>query len=98
MSAAEVSRQLTVAAYPSDTPRVDPYAAVSSLLTDKQGATPKPDPRTYPGRLPEPRRALFIAGAGGGVVLLVAMAVVVIPRGKARGWRPAGRGEEPATE
>ncbi|KAK1183465.1 S8 family serine peptidase [Streptomyces sp. NBS 14/10] len=92
MSAAEVARQLTVAAYPSDTPRVDPYAAVSSLLTDKQGATPKPAAvHVPPAAPPGPRhRALVIAGAGGGLLLLVAAGAVVIPRGRARGWRPAG--------
>ncbi|KAK1185564.1 S8 family serine peptidase [Streptomyces sp. NBS 14/10] len=90
MSAAEVARQLTVAAYPSDTPRVDPYAAVSSLLTDKQGATPKPAAaHVPPAASPQPRhRALIVAGAGGGLLLLVAAGAVVIPRGRARRWRP----------
>lgn len=92
MSAAEVARQLTVAAYPSDTPRVDPYAAVSSLLTDKQGATPKPAAaHVPPAASAEPRqRALIIVGAAGGLVLLVAAGAVLIPRGRARGWRPGG--------
>lgn len=100
MSAAEVARQLTVAAYPSDTPRVDPYAALSSLLTDKQGATPKPAAaHVPPAASAQPRhRALIIAGAGGGLVLLVAAGAVVIPRGRARRWRPAGARDRETVE
>ncbi|MEU1785176.1 S8 family serine peptidase [Streptomyces sparsogenes] len=98
MSAAEVSRQLVTAAYPAVPPRLDPYAAVTAVLTDRQGATPRPAPaKIPPAASPRPRdRALLIAGAGGGVVLLVAAAAVVIPRGRARGWRPAGREDRPA--
>ncbi|QLH26627.1 S8 family serine peptidase [Streptomyces sp. Rer75] len=93
MSAAQVSRQLITAAYPAVPPRLDPYAAVTTVLTDRQGATPRPGPaKVPPAASPRPfNRALLIAGAGGGVVLLVAAAAVVIPRGRARGWRPAGQ-------
>lgn len=98
MSAAQVSRQLVAAAYPAVPPRLDPYAALTTVLTDRQGATPRPAPaKIPPAASPQPlNRALLIAGAGGGVVLLVAAAAVVIPRGRARGWRPAGREEDRA--
>ncbi|MFF7649511.1 S8 family serine peptidase [Streptomyces sp. NPDC007983] len=98
MSAAQVSRQLVTAAYPAVPPRLDPYAALTTVLTDRQGTTPRPAPaKIPPAASPQPRhRALLIAGAGGGVVLLVAAAAVVIPRGRARGWRPAGQEDRPA--
>jgi membrane-anchored mycosin MYCP len=100
MSAAEAARQLTVSAYPSDTPRVDPYAAVSSLLTDRQGATPKPAAAHVPPAVSHERRrrALIIAGAGGGLILLMAAGAVVIPRGRARRWSPAGARDREAVE
>ncbi|MFJ5225922.1 S8 family serine peptidase [Streptomyces sp. NPDC088400] len=93
MSAAEVSRQLTVAAYPAAPPRLDPYAALTAVLTERQGDRPRPAAAVVPPAFSAvPReRALVIAGVGGGIVLLVAAAAVVIPRGRARGWRPAGR-------
>ncbi|MFI0778985.1 S8 family serine peptidase [Streptomyces sp. NPDC021212] len=98
MGAAEVSRQLVTAGYPAVPPRLDPYAALTAVLTDKQGTTPRPAPaKIPPAASPQPlNRALMIAGAGGGVVLLVAAAAVVIPRGRARGWRPAGEENRPA--
>ncbi|MGP3985810.1 S8 family serine peptidase [Streptomyces sp. 3N207] len=96
MTAAQVSRQLTASAYPADTPRLDPYAAVTESLPDKQGATPRPAEAHVPKPAStQPRdRALILAGVGGGLVLLVAAGAVVIPRGRARGWRPA-TGEYP---
>ncbi|MGW6912027.1 S8 family serine peptidase, partial [Streptomyces sp. NPDC054940] len=62
--------------------------------------TPKPaDAHVPPAASPQPRhRALIIAGAGGGLVLLVAAGAVVIPRGRARRWQPAGRPEERPAE
>ncbi|MFJ5177313.1 S8 family serine peptidase [Streptomyces griseoviridis] len=99
MSAAQVSRQLVAAAYPAVPPRVDPYAALTAVLTDTQGAVPEAPPaRVPPKASPQPReRALLIACAGGMLVLLVAGAVVVVPRGRARGWRPAGQEDRPGT-
>lgn len=96
MSAAQVSRQLVTAAYPALPPRVDTYAALTAVLTDKQGTLSEAPPAKIPPQAsPQPRdRALLIAGAGGALVLLVAGAAVVIPRGRARGWRPAGQEEE----
>ncbi|MDX3850310.1 S8 family serine peptidase [Streptomyces sp. AK02-01A] len=92
MTAAQVSRQLTVAAYPASPPRLDPYAAMTAVLTGARGTVPRPAPArviTRPSTAPRDR-ALIIAGVGTGLVLLTAAAAVVIPRGKARGWRPAG--------
>ncbi|QFR94944.1 S8 family serine peptidase [Streptomyces tsukubensis] len=92
MSAEDVARQLTVAGYPEEPPRLDPYGALTALLTDKQGAPPKEAAAHVPPATPTaPRnRALVIASAGGGLLLLVAGGTVVIPRGRARGWRPGG--------
>ncbi|MDH6624492.1 membrane-anchored mycosin MYCP [Streptomyces sp. LBL] len=91
MTAAEVSRQLTEAAYPAAPPRLDPYAALTALLAARQGATPRPEAAVVPPMVSsEPRtRALVVGGVGGAVVLLVAAGAAVIPRGRARGWRPA---------
>ncbi|WP_327694979.1 S8 family serine peptidase [Streptomyces sp. NBC_00459] len=92
MSAAEVSRQLTEAAYPAAPPRLDPYAALTTVLAEKAGAVPRPAKAVVPAAVSsEPRqRALVVAGVGAGVLLLVAALAVVVPRGRARGWRPAG--------
>lgn len=92
MSAAQVSRQLTEAAYPAAPPRLDPYAALTAVLAKGPGSTPRPARAVVPAPVsPEPRRRAFVvAGVGGGVLLLVAALAVVVPRGRARGWRPAG--------
>ncbi len=92
MSAAEVSRQLTEAAYPAAPPRLDPYAALTAVLAEKPGTMPRPAPAVVPAAVStEPRqRAFVVAGVGTGVLLLVAALAVVVPRGRARGWRPAG--------
>ncbi|MFD4899133.1 S8 family serine peptidase [Streptomyces sp. NPDC058411] len=92
LKAAEVSRRLTEAAYPAVPPRLDPYAALTAVPTDDKGTAPRPERAVVPPPpATEPRtRALVIAGVGGGLVLLVAAGAVVIPRGRARNWRPAG--------
>ncbi|MDX3452983.1 S8 family serine peptidase [Streptomyces sp. ME02-8801-2C] len=92
MSAAEVSRQLTEAAYPAAPPRLDPYAALTAVLAEAPGAMPRPAKAVVPAAVSsEPRRrALVVAGVGVGVLVLVAALGVVVPRGRARGWRPAG--------
>ncbi|MEU3064526.1 hypothetical protein [Streptomyces subrutilus] len=46
-----------------------------------------PDPAPSAPR----QRALVVAAAGGGLVLLVAAAAAVVPRGRARRWRPPTR-------
>lgn len=91
LSAVEVSRRLVEAAYPASPPRLDPYAALTVVLPDGPGATPRPAAAVVPPTAsPQPRnRALVVAGAGAGLVLLVAAAAVVIPRGRGRNWRPA---------
>ncbi|MFF3334491.1 S8 family serine peptidase [Streptomyces sp. NPDC002888] len=98
LTAEATAQRLTATAYPADTPRLDPYAA----LTTARAASAAPAasaPAATPVHLARDedaaratRRALLLAGAGGGLVLLVAWVAVVIPRGRARGWRPA-RGE-----
>lgn len=92
LKAAEVSRRLTEAAYPAAPPRLDPYAALTAVLTDAKGTTPRPERAVIPPPPPtEPRtRALVVAGASAGLLLLVAAGALVIPRGRARNWRPAG--------
>ncbi|MBU6534590.1 S8 family serine peptidase [Streptomyces mayonensis] len=91
LTADEVARRLVISGYPDDPPRLDPYAALTTVLTGKGGAVPQQAAAQLPEEAPsEPRnRALAVMGAGGGLVLLVAGAAVVIPRGRDRGWRPA---------
>lgn len=92
LKAAEVSRRLTEAAYPAAPPRLDPYGALTAVLTDARGTAPRPERAVVPAPpATQPRtRALVVAGVGAGLVLLVAAGAVVIPRGRARNWRPAG--------
>ncbi|WP_324605199.1 hypothetical protein [Streptomyces sp. NRRL WC-3549] len=92
LKAAEVSRRLTEAAYPAVPPRLDPYAALTTVPAGATGVVARPERAVVPPPPPnEPRtRALLVAGVGGGLVLLVAAGAVVIPRGRARNWRPAG--------
>lgn len=95
LTAAETARWLTTTAYPAAIPRLDPYSALASV----PGASPGP---AGPTRDSAPvhlvadetgaratRRALVLAGVGGGLVLVVVWAAVLVPRGRARGWRPA---------
>ncbi|WEH43409.1 S8 family serine peptidase [Streptomyces sp. AM 2-1-1] len=94
MPAAEVSRQLTEASYPADVPRLDPYAALATVLPEGRTAAAAPAaPVRMPAAAdPQPgRRALVVAGAGLAVVLLVAGALAVVPLGRARKWVPQGR-------
>ncbi|WP_106428822.1 S8 family serine peptidase [Streptomyces sp. AA1529] len=92
MTAPEVARQLTVAGYPDDPPRLDPYGALTTLLTGKRGRPPEEAAAHVPAAAPSGplNRSLIVAAAGGALVLLVAGGAVIIPRGRARGWRPAG--------
>ncbi|MEV5810356.1 S8 family serine peptidase [Streptomyces parvulus] len=91
LTAAETARRLTSSAAPTgNAPRLDPYAAVSMISTGHRGQAAVPD--SEPLRLPVVSttfqdRALAIAGAMAVMVLVVAAAAVVIPRGRARGWR-----------
>ncbi|MEU7467506.1 S8 family serine peptidase [Streptomyces sp. NPDC044984] len=99
LSGAEVRRRLLETAYPADTPRLDPTAALTLVRdADDRGTEPAGAPSA---RLPAaadrgPRhRALAFTGAVTGFVLLMGWAAVVVPRGRSRGWlppaRPAGR-------
>ncbi|MFL1900723.1 S8 family serine peptidase [Streptomyces tauricus] len=100
-SAGEVARQLLATAYPSDTPRLDPYAALSLVRDGEAGGAAAGE--RAPVDFPQPadagprHRSLAIAAGGLGVALLVGAAAVVLPRGRARGWLPpdgsAGRGQ-----
>ncbi|MFJ7078528.1 S8 family serine peptidase [Streptomyces sp. NPDC098781] len=93
LTVAEVSRRLQGAAYPASVPVLDPFAALSIVLPAQQAPLPGPGRARVAKATPEgPRvRALAIAGGFGALVLLVAAAAVVIPRGRARSWRPAGQ-------
>ncbi|MFD9393342.1 S8 family serine peptidase [Streptomyces sp. NPDC060000] len=100
LSAAETARWLTTTAYPADVPRLDPFAALTSV-PGAPATRAAPHSGSAPVRLATDesgaratRRALLLAGAGGGLVLVVVWAAAVVPRGRARGWRPA-RDEAP---
>ncbi|WP_307711447.1 S8 family serine peptidase [Streptomyces sp. V4I23] len=91
VSAEELRRRLIDAAYPTDTPRLDPFAAMS--LVRGRGADRASAPAAHyppPARTAHVTQALAVAGAALGLVLLIAAAAVVIPRGRARGWLPPG--------
>ncbi|MGV9558571.1 S8 family serine peptidase [Streptomyces sp. NPDC003522] len=90
LTAAEVARRLLDTAYPSDTPRLDPYAALS-LVQDR---TTPPARTPAPAHMPSPadptphHRSLTVAAAGLATVLLLAALAAVVPRGRTRNWRP----------
>ncbi|MER6524743.1 S8 family serine peptidase [Streptomyces sp. NPDC001508] len=92
LTAAETAARLTGSAAPTGgAPRLDPYAAVS--MVPPGSGTPAAPPSIAPLHLPAvsttPRdRALLSAGVMAVLVLVVAAAATVIPRGRARGWRP----------
>lgn len=97
MTAEQVRRQLLEASYPSDIPRLDPYAAMSTVLPAARSQSAikaaKPPaariagaPTTGPalGGWPSPRSAWPWC-------CWSAPPHVVIPLGRARGWLPPGR-------
>ncbi|MGC9379079.1 S8 family serine peptidase [Streptomyces sp. MH13] len=90
LTAAQVSRRLLDTAYPSDTPRLDPYAALSLIQDRTTPSAPAPAPaRMPPPADPTPRdRSLTVAAAGLATVLLLAALAAVVPRGRTRNWRP----------
>ncbi|MGF1428318.1 S8 family serine peptidase [Kitasatospora sp. LaBMicrA B282] len=73
---------------------VDPVAAVTAVLPEEQGATAPPPPRTAPLTMPPPvhqtagSQAAAVAGGAFGVMVLVGLAALVLPRGARRTWRP----------
>ncbi|MEU9385199.1 S8 family serine peptidase [Streptomyces sp. NPDC048279] len=93
MTAAQVIRQVQGTAYPAAPPLLDPFAAVSAVLPDRQPSASPPAlvriapsaPTTYR------RRALAVAGGAASVALLVAAAAVIVPRGRVRRWRPGAQ-------
>ncbi|NJQ02987.1 S8 family serine peptidase [Streptomyces sp. PLAI1-29] len=92
LTAAEVSRRLLEAAYPDHTPRLDIYAGLTAVLpAGKAGDRPVPEPAHVPPDTAAAarERALFIGGGALGMAVLVGAAMVVVPLGKARRWRPA---------
>ncbi|MGW1561921.1 S8 family serine peptidase [Streptomyces sp. NPDC002144] len=95
-SAAEVTHRLLATAYPADTPRADPFAALSVVPDRGEAASAKPVPAHLPAAAdPGPRtRSLVIAAASLAIVLLVGGMAVVIPRGRARNWLPPGNPAE----
>ncbi|MFF9488533.1 S8 family serine peptidase [Streptomyces sp. NPDC014676] len=90
LKAPEVTRRLLDTAYPSDTPRLDPYAALSLVQDHAKPSAQAPAPARMPAPAdPTPHtRALTIAAVGLTTVLLLAALAVVIPRGRTRNWRP----------
>ncbi|MFD9430147.1 S8 family serine peptidase [Streptomyces sp. NPDC060002] len=94
LSAAETAHRLTSVAYPALPARLDAYASLSAVLAGagSRGAVPVAGPAESVASAPAgPRgRALLVAGVAVGVVVLVAAGAVVLPRGRARGWRAAG--------
>ncbi|XUL91758.1 S8 family serine peptidase [Streptomyces galilaeus] len=105
LTAAQTSTLLRSSAYPADVPRLDPYAAVTSVLT---GATTPPRGGSgSPVHLPADkaagplRRALWPASAGLAVIIAVVWLGLVLPRGRRLGWRPSrseGGGTAESTE
>jgi subtilisin family serine protease len=95
LSAAQTAHRLTRTAYPADVPRLDPYAAVTSVPDPvKRTRAVRDDSVVMPpgnGSGGATRRAVWIAVGGGSLALLVAWAALLAPRGRARGWRPADR-------
>ncbi|WP_327412686.1 S8 family serine peptidase [Streptomyces sp. NBC_01233] len=90
---ADLRRRLIEAAYPADTPRLDPFAALSLELPAKTEAERQAPPAArYPAPAPTGHvtRSLVIAASVLALVLLIGFAAVIIPLGRARGWLPPG--------
>lgn len=96
LTAAQTADLLRSSAYPADVPRLDPYAAVTSVLTPTAAAPGRGEAAPEsPVRLPADkaagplRRALWPTAAGLGVIVAVVWAGLVLPRGRRLGWRPS---------
>ncbi|MCX5401759.1 S8 family serine peptidase [Streptomyces sp. NBC_00102] len=92
LNAAQVRERLLRTAYPADLPALDPYGAVAGAQAPAvRAAADRPDPVRL---VPPPdsggarNTALLVTVGAAGVALLVAFLAVVLPRGRARGWRP----------
>ncbi|MEV6496945.1 S8 family serine peptidase [Streptomyces prunicolor] len=94
LTATQTAALLRSSAYPADVPRLDPYAAVTSVLTGAAAAPSRGDSGT-PVHLPEDkaagplRRALWPASAGLAVIIAVVWLGLILPRGRRLGWRPS---------
>ncbi|MET8537099.1 S8 family serine peptidase [Streptomyces sp. NPDC005065] len=94
LTAPQTADRLEHTAYPSDVPRLDTYAALSSVSSPASGAVTSSRPQAV--ELPQPvsqgprNRALVVAGGAFALMVLVAAAIVVVPRGRARSWRTSG--------
>ncbi|MGW5536289.1 S8 family serine peptidase, partial [Streptomyces sp. NPDC004009] len=93
-----VVHRLTATAYPADIPQLDPYAAVTAILDDpgtpaaaERAAAPVTVRDTSAADHVTGRSLLFVLAATAGV-LTVLWSALVLPRARARGWRPAGAG------
>jgi len=91
-----VARRLTATAYPADIPQLDPYAAVTTVLADSRTAAGAKRPvkpvavrDTSAVDRAVDRATLFVLLGTAGV-LAVLWGAFVLPRARARGWRPAG--------
>ncbi|WP_033285070.1 S8 family serine peptidase [Streptomyces sp. NRRL F-525] len=98
LTAAQTAALLRSSAYPADVPRLDPYAAVTSVLTGAAAAPSRGDAGT-PVHLPADkaagplRRALWPASAGLAVIVAVVWLGLILPRGRRLGWKPSVRTE-----
>ncbi|MFI6460167.1 S8 family serine peptidase [Streptomyces sp. NPDC050538] len=96
LSAAQTAALLRASAYPADVPRLDPYAAVTSVLSGAAVA-PARGGSGAPVHLPADkaagplRRALWPASAGLAVIVAVVWLGLILPRGRRLGWKPSGR-------
>ncbi|MGW0751104.1 S8 family serine peptidase [Streptomyces sp. NPDC002587] len=97
LTGAQVRARLLATAYPGGQPALDVYAAVSATRPPAAG----PGPSGPPGTLRVPvaatatgagRTALLVAGVSGAVLLAALLLMAVVPRGRARRWRPGGSG------
>ncbi|MFC0596787.1 S8 family serine peptidase [Streptomyces palmae] len=92
LHADQVRQRLLAGAYPGNIPALDPYGAVSTVVPDRTftittGTKPvrlAKDPDTAGAR----DTAYLITAAATGTILLVGLLAVILPRGRARGWRP----------
>ncbi|HEY2673893.1 MAG TPA: type VII secretion-associated serine protease mycosin [Rugosimonospora sp.] len=104
LPAAEVSARILATADPAPDGRpsggygygvVDPYRAVTESIGAPGPARPPAPVPAAPGRVaasaPLRGRAVVLALAGAGLVALILLTAVIVPRGSRRGWR-AGRG------
>ncbi|MET9390853.1 S8 family serine peptidase [Streptomyces sp. NPDC006624] len=99
-----VARRLTATAYPADIPQLDPYAAVTAVLDDP-GAPAAAERAAAPVTVRDTSaadhatgRALLFVLTGSAGVLAVLWAAYVLPRARARGWRPAQPGGSTAND